>query len=184
MGASSFSQRQKGFSMQEAYKEAVSDAIEEYGNDTYNGTISTTRGVFDATKKFKASGKSVSEFINDAIENHCSKWDDAWGICTKEPKANENKVKSQVDHIVTKGTKKWELVYVVTDWDDNEVGAKKTKGDAVKIARSHTEKTKKTTRIHLEKRIVGGGSSVATIRYKSATTESSGEFVFFGWAAE
>ena len=184
MGATSFQQREKALSISDAYKNAVSEAREEYGSDSYNGTISTTNGIFDATQKFKASGKSLQAFIDDAISNGCSKWGSAWGICTVQPKTNSNKIKSQVEHIVAKGTKKWELVYVVEDWDGKEIGAKKTKGDAVKIGRAHTEKTQKTTRIHMEKRLVGSGGTVATIRYKSSTSETKGEFVLFGIAAE
>jgi hypothetical protein len=184
MGATSFQFKVKAVSISDAYKNAVSEAREEYGNDSYNGTISTTNGIFDATQKFKASGKSLDKFINDALSNGCSKWGNAWGICTVQPKTNSNKIKSQVEHVVSKGTKKWELVYVVEDWDRNEIGAKKTKGDAVKIGRAHTEKTQKTTRIHIEKRLVGSGGAVATIRYKSSTNETKGEYVLFGIAAE
>lgn len=184
MGAISFRQRWHGATLQQAYKKAVEVAISDYGTDNYNGTISTTNGVRDVTKSFKSSGLSIDAYIADAINNHkCQKWGDAWAICVKEPKTNKNKIKSQVDHNVIKGTTKWELKYVVVEgWDENEIGAYKTKGEAVKKAREYTEKNQKTTKIFMEKRVVGSGL-VATVKYKQAQNESDGEWILFGWAA-
>jgi len=45
MGATNFVEVMQGYdSADEAYSEAVSQAIYEYGHDPYNGTISTTNG--------------------------------------------------------------------------------------------------------------------------------------------
>jgi hypothetical protein len=183
MGATTFSVKERGTSMRDAYSSAVADAREEYGSDAYNGTISTTNGVTDKTSAFKASGKSLNEFINDNIDN-AQKWGNCFGVCIKEPKANTNKVKSQVTNQPFKGTRKWELVYVVTEgFDCNEIGVKDNKADAIKIAREYTEKHQKRTRVHIERRLKGSNAQVAEITYKSSTNESEGEYVFFGWAA-
>jgi hypothetical protein len=184
MGATNFQQSERGKSMSEAYKSACADAIEANGHqEGYNGTISTTSGYRDVTSDFKRSKLSLQKFINDNIDN-CEKWGSAWGICIEEPKGNNNKVKSQVKHIVTKGTKKWVTKFVITSgYDRNEIGSELTKGKAVTTARKYTEKNQKTTYIHLEKRLVGE-ARVAEITYKQAINEKDGKFVFFGWAAE
>jgi hypothetical protein len=106
------------------------------------------------------------------------------GICTKEPKSNSNKIKSQVENNVQKGTKKWVLKFVVTDFmGEKEIGAKNTKGEAIELAREYTEKHQQTTSIHMEKRLEGASSMVATVRYKQSSEEQEGQYLFFGWAA-
>jgi hypothetical protein len=182
MGACSFTTSSYGKSISEAYSNAVADAVHEYGTDTYNGTISTTNGVRDMTSEFKRSGKSLNQFINDNIENF-SKWGACGGICVEEPITNKGKIKSQVEHIVEKGTKKWVLKYVVYDYD-NQIGSYNTKGEAVKSARAYTERTQKRTTISMEKKLEKGNSQVARVTYKQATNEKKGKYVFFGWAAE
>ena len=83
-----------------------------------------------------------------------------------------------------KGTRKWELVYVVTEGSHTEIGSKDNKADAIKMARLHTERTQRRTCVHIERRLKGSNSQVAEITYKSSSNESVGEYVFFGWAAE
>jgi hypothetical protein len=182
MGACSFTTSAYGKSMSEAYNNAVEDAVSEYGTDAYNCTISTTRGCRDVTAEYKRSGKSLNQFINDNIDNF-NKWGACGGICVEEPITNKSKIKSQVEHIVEKGTKKWVLKYVVYEYD-NQIGSFNTKGDAVKKAREHTEKTQRRTTISMEKKLEKGNSQVATITYKQAKNEKRGKYIFFGWAAE
>ena len=182
MGACSFTTSAYGKSMSEAYNNAVEDATHEYGNDAYNGTISTTRGCRDVTAEYKRSGKSINQYINDNIDNF-NKWGACGGICVEEPITNKGKIKSQVEHIVEKGTKKWVLKYVVYEYD-NQIGSFNTKGDAVKKAREHTEKTQRRTTISMEKKLDKGNSQVASVTYKQATNEKKGKYIFFGWAAE
>ena len=183
MGATTFSIRQRGTSLQNAYKNAYDEAREEYGRDSYNSTISTTNGVTDLTSKFKASGKTLNEFIDDNILK-ADKWGDCFGVCIKQAKANTNKIKSVVKHEVFKGTRKWELVYVVaTSFGGDEIGVKDNKAAAVKLAREHTEKTRERTSIHIERRLKGSSSRVAVIEYKGSTNEELGEYVLFGMAA-
>jgi hypothetical protein len=66
----------------------------------------------------------------------------------------------------------------------NVIASKNTKGEAVKIAREHTEKTQERTYIDVAKVLEKGSTKVAEIEYKKSTTEKVGKFVFFGWAAE
>lgn len=184
MGASTFQTSSYGKTMSDAYENAVETAIHEYGNDNYNGTISTTRGCSDMTSEFKRSGKSLSEFINSNIDKF-NKWGVCGGICTEEPITNKSKIKSQVEHIVTKGTKKWVLKYAVECYNSDRIlGKYKTKGEAVKSARKYTEDTQNTTKIYMIKELEKGTNDVAKVVYKRATNEKKGRYVFFGWAAE
>lgn len=184
MGACSFQNTGRGKTMSEAYSDLCENAKDEYGHqDGYNGTISTTNGFRDFTSDFKRSGKSLQNFIDDNIER-AEKWGSCLAICIDEPKGNTNKVKSQVKNIVTPGTKKWVLKFVVTDSMGNTIASKTTKGDAVKVAREHTEKTQRRTHIDMVKVLEKGSTKVAEIEYKKSTTETQGKFVFFGIAAE
>lgn len=181
MGAIDFTVKQRGRNMTEAYNNAVSNAIEESGNDSYNGTISTTRGFIDNTAIFKSSKLSVDEFIDKHI-NNCQKWGTARGICIDDPVGNTLKIKTQVEHVVTKGTKKWVLKYVVYQ-GDKKIGSKDTKGDAVKLAREVTEKTQLRTTIVMEKVLESGSNVVANITYKKSDKEKQGTYIFFGIAS-
>jgi hypothetical protein len=184
MGACSFTTSAYGKSMSNAYNNAVADAVSEYGTDAYNGTISTTNGYKDVTSEYKRSGKDIRNFISDNIEK-CQKWGDAWGVCVEEPITNNGKIKSQVEHIVSKGTKKWVLVYVVESLrEDRIIGKYKTKTEAVKKAREYTERTQYSANIYMSKELEKGTSQVAKVTYKQATNEKKGKYVFFGFAAE
>jgi hypothetical protein len=172
----------RGKNLSDAYDRAVENATREYGDDPYNGTVSTTNGVTDVTQSFKRSKKEVYAFID-------SEWDrfskrDCAAICLEEPKTNSNKVKSQVDHIVTPGTKKWVLKYVVRKYNHNDLSSHATKGDAVKAARTYTEKTQEQTTIHMVKVLDKCSDQVAKISYKKSTSEKDGRWLLFGWAAE
>lgn len=181
MGACQFINKGRGKSMKDVYNDLVAEAISEYGHDSYNGKISTTHGYQDITNEWKASKQDIRTFISKKLED-ANKYD-CFGVCVVPPKVNSNKTKSQVEHIVTPGTKKWVLKYVVFDYD-HEVGKFAMKGDAVKAARAHTEKTLRSTSVVMEKRLEKGNSQVARITYKRSINEKDGEYIFFGYAAE
>lgn len=181
MGACSFENYGGGRSAKDVFTRLQDAATREYGDDCYNGTISTVRGFRDLTEEWKRSGKDLDSFISNRLDD-ANKYD-CFCICTNPPVANNNKIKTQVEHIITPGTKKWVLKYVVYDFD-RQIGSYNTKGDAVKAARAHTEKTLKRTTISMEKKLEKGSSEVARITYKSSTTEKDGHYVFFGYAAE
>jgi len=181
MGACQFENSGRGKSAKEVFTKLQDAAEREYGDDCYNGTISTVPGFRDLTSEWKSSKKDLSRFIRERL-NDANKYD-CFAICTHQPVVNSNKIKSQVEHIVTPGTKKWVLKYVVYDYD-NQLGSYDTKGDAVKAARAHTEKTFKRTTISMEKKLEKGSSQVATITYKKSSEEKDGQWIFFGYAAE
>ena len=181
MGATQFRNSGKGKSAKDVFTKLQDAAQREYGDDIYNGTISTVPGFRDLTNEWKSSKKSLDVFIEQRLDD--ARKYDCFAICTHQPVQNKNKTKSQVEHIVTPGTKKWVLKYVVYDFD-RQIGACSTKGDAVKVAREYTEKTLKRTSISMEKKLEKGSSEVARITYKASSEEKDGQWVFFGYAAE
>jgi hypothetical protein len=182
MGSNWFNNQSRGKSVQAAYDKAVEIAEDQYGHqEGYSGEINSSAGYRDITKEWKASKKSLDAFIAQQ-QDSLSKFDGARAICIEEPKANENKTKSQVEHIVTPGTKKWVLKYVVSAYD-GEISSHDTKGGAVAAARAYTEKYLSSTVIQMEKRIEKANAVVAKITYKRSSTEKDGRWVFFGWAS-
>lgn len=186
MGATQFKTRSTGKTVEEAYRRACEIAEDEYGHqDGYNGTISTTDGFRDETELYKKSKfNDVSVYIRDRFDSHSMNKRDCSAICVLKPVGNKNKTKSQVEHVVTPGTKKWILKYFVYSGRDRFIDAYLTKGEAVSKARAHTEKTQESTHVTMEKILDRANKTVAKITYKKATNERDGEWVFFGYAAE
>jgi hypothetical protein len=184
MGACQFKVRSTGKTADEAYRKACDDAEEEYGHqEGYNGTISTTPGFKDETEAYKKSKfDDVYAYIRNRFDT-MNKYDCS-AICLCQPVGNNNKIKTQVEHIVEAGTKKWILKYFVYSVRDRYIGSYLTKGEAVTKARAHTEKTTESTHITMEKVLEKANKTVAKITYKKATNERNGEWVFFGYAAE
>lgn len=183
MGASWFEITGSGRSLDTTYTAICEAATIESGDDSYNGTISTTHSLDDLTAQYKRSGKKLNDFIHDQVDRlskrHCA------AICIEEPKANTNKIKTTVEHIVTPGTKKWILKYEVETYYEGQIIASCTdKGSAVTMARAYTEKNQIKTRIVMKKRLANVDPTVATIDYKKSTSEKPGRWIFFGWAAE
>lgn len=184
MGANWFQTYGRGKDVREAYNNAVQIADDEYGHqEGYSGQINCSSGYRDVTKEYKASGKSFNDYIDDQ-QNKLSKHQGAQAICVQEPKGNTNKIKSQVEHIVTPGTKKWLLKYVVYDSsEDYMIASCNTKGEAVTKAREYTEKNQCSTNICIEKTLEKGNRTVARITYKKSSDEREGKWLFFGWAS-
>jgi hypothetical protein len=182
MGASLIELKSSGASMREAYNNVVQDAIYEHGNDSYNGTISTTSGVTDMTREFRSSGKSLGDFAYYLYENN--NWGAAVGICISEPVVNTNKIKTQVKTTPQKGTRKWETTYQVKLFDGTIIGSSIFQIDAIKKAREYTERTKETTFVHIAKKLVDSATLVSEISYKKADKEKPGLYYFIALAAE
>jgi hypothetical protein len=186
MGACQFKERGTGKTASEVYRKLCEIAEDEYGHqEGYNGTISTTNGFRDETEAYnKSKFNDVYAYIRDRFDSHGMNKYDCSAICVRQPVGNNNKIKTQVEHVVTPGTKKWILKYFVYSGRDTFIGAYLTKGEAVTKARAHTEKTTESTYITMEKVLDKANKTVAKITYKKATNERDGEWVFFGYAAE
>ena len=189
MGACQFKMRSTGRTAEEAYQSACDEAEQEYGHqDGYNGTISTTHSFRDETEAYnKSKLNDVSAYIYGRFDSHSMNKRDCSAICVVKPIDNKNKTKSQVEHVVTPGTKQWVLKYEVEGYYDNDgnvIASCMTKGDAVKAARAYTEKNQISTKIIMRKVLIKSNPIVAKITYKKATNERDGEWIFFGYAAE
>jgi hypothetical protein len=182
MGSQVFTVRSRGRSAQEAYDRAVEAADDEYGHQQgYSGAINATGGFTDATKKYMASGLPKYNFIEKRLDE-LTKFQGAECICIREPKVNNNKIKTQVEHVVTPGTKKWVLKYAVQCGGET-IGNYNTKSEAVNKARDYTERTQRTTSISMVKQLEKTNPVVARITYKKAANEQEGEWEFYGWAS-
>lgn len=180
MGATDFRLTSRGVSVRRAFDTAVEAAEYEDGHDSYNGTLSTTEYYGDLTDKFKKSGKSMNAFIDEFLEN-CPKYH-CYSICIESPELDKGKIKSKVDHIVSPGTKKWILKYVVHCLrEDKVVGSFLTKGEAVNKARKYTEETRLSTSIEMTKVLEKGNTTVARVSYKGK--DKQGKWMFFGMAS-
>jgi len=184
MGAVTFTEKVRGMSMSDAYSKAVRDAEEEHGHEQgYSGAINSTDRVQDVTKDYLSANIPLPKYINMLL-NSASKRD-CFGICIEKPKPNTNKIKTQVEHIIVKGTTKWVLNYVVEEaWTRDHISSHSTKGAAVTAARAYTEKNNKATNITMEKVIEKGSPLVAKITYKHSSNEKQGLFVLFGLAPD
>jgi hypothetical protein len=182
MGSQSFTTYSRGKSVNDAYNRAVERAEERYGHqEGYSGEINSSAGYRDVTKEWKASKLSMEAYMERELDR-LTKHQGAQAICIEEPIENKNKTKSQVEHVVTPGTKRWVLKYVVQH-GDHHIGGWNTKGEAVKDARRYTEQNQVSTKVVIKKFIEKGDNTVAKITYKKSSTEKEGRWVFFGWAS-
>lgn len=184
MGAQSFTVISRGMSAKEAYERAVAEADDYHGHqEGYSGAINATPGFSDATVKYNNSKLPRYNFIEDRLSK-LTKFQGAECICIKKPKPNTNRIKTQVEHIVEAGTKKWVLLYCVYEaWSDKFIASFQKKGEAVARARQHTENTKAETHVRIEKKLHKGIPLTAKITYKKAKDEQEGEWEFYGWAS-
>ena len=183
MGSQVFQNYSRGKNVQDAYNKAVQAAEEEYGHqEGYSGEINSSAGFRDVTKEYKASKLTFDAYIEKELDS-LTKHQGAQAICIDEPKGNSNKIKTQVEHVVTPGTKKWVLMYVVYCNGDRITSAP-TKTEALKLARGYSEKNQFTTIIKMERRLEKSDHAVvAKVTYKKSSDEKEGKWVFFGWAS-
>lgn len=183
MGSQSFTVTSRGMSAKEAYERAVESAEAEYGHqEGYSGAINSTPGFSDATSKYRASKLPRYNFIEERLDQ-LTKHQGAECICIREPKLNTNKIKTQVEHVTSPGTKKWVLKYVALSRDGGIIGSFRTKGDAVKAARKYTEQSGNSSYIEMRKELEKGSNLTAKITYKKSKDECEGEWEFYGWAS-
>lgn len=74
--------RGAGASMSSAFR-ALQEAEQEYGHDSYNGTISTISEWTDKTQAYAASGRPVEEYLEDLLESLDKR--EAVGVCLRPP---------------------------------------------------------------------------------------------------
>ena len=98
--------------------------------------VSSVRSIEDVSRFYfvmDPKGKALPRYIEEV--NAKASTGDCYAVCVQEPTKNTNKIKTQVEHIVNKGTSKWILKYSVYEYDSH-LRSFPTKGDAVKYARA------------------------------------------------
>ncbi len=181
MGQTVYTTQASGSNVRDAYNTALEDAREEHGHeDGYSGAINSavSNNLVNVTDKFKTSKKSIDAFIDDYTDKND---EGVFFIELKSPIANTAVVKSTVEHIVEKGTKKWIQKFEVRHNTDT-VASESTKGEAVKKARAYVEKHKCEVYIRITRVLEKGSAKCAIIKYKPSSKEQPGKWLFFGWA--
>lgn len=79
MGAHNFATVATGRTMEAAYRSACEEATYEHGHDSYNGTISTTRGAILKTLPGKCTAAAIRRFEDEATER-TEKWGACWAV--------------------------------------------------------------------------------------------------------
>ena len=82
-------------------------------------------------------------------------------VCIKKPKPAK---RCNVEKTVQKGTRKWETIYVVSNWrsGDNYIVIT-SQGDAIKKAKEMALKTGGRVDITIQKQLVGGADKIAVV---------------------
>jgi hypothetical protein len=181
MGACEFYLSGRGRTLREAYSDAVDAAETEYGQDSYNGTISTTHNCNDITKEFKASGKQLNSFIENFMRTKVSKRE-CYAICLEEPFEDKKAKTTKVVNLPSKGTRKWSLVYAIYHRGEC-IGSYANKAEAIARARVVANQQQRDIQIHVEKRSTTS-TLVGEVQYKQPTKNKLGKWRLFGLAAE
>lgn len=63
------------------------EATDEYGTDSYNGSISTISDWQDKTREYKASGLALEDFLEGLLEDLDKR--EGAGVCLREPVAGQ-----------------------------------------------------------------------------------------------
>jgi hypothetical protein len=183
MGACSIILSAKGKNIKDAFNNAVEEANDYYGHqEGYSGTINTCQLVKDVTSKRPTMHPDELEqwMINNTHKR------EVMGYCVRQPKVNENKIKTKVDNIPQHGTRKWVTMYIAEDeWEGAVVAKAKTQTECIKKARAWVEKNPtRSVKVKIAKELQEGNRDCARITYKKAAGEKDGLYVFAGWAAE
>lgn len=197
MGATSFHHMAWGSSPREAFEAAVSEAVYEYGNGGYSGTIKEKDGyqLLQVPKN-----KDPQGFVNEVISEN-DKWGPAYCILLEESTVTVDEqisTGSKTEITPMKGSRKWETFYVVKTTakkeegfgvgqdEEKEIAVCRTQTNAVKEGRAYTEKHNKQTYIDIEKRLVNANPRIGVIAPKQKTVQKrvpKNKYLFFGYAS-
>jgi hypothetical protein len=83
MGGITIEVQGEGPTMKDAFLTLKKEALEEYGSDESNGTISTIDYWQDKTPAFKASGLALEEYFDGVLMDVGT--GEALGVCLREP---------------------------------------------------------------------------------------------------
>jgi hypothetical protein len=179
MGAISIEVTAYGKNIKEAFRNAQEEAQEEYGTDSYNGSINNCYLTKDVSSKRPTMHPTeLYDYIIERVDKR-----EVMGWCENAPKLNENKIKSQVKNFPQEGARKWVTVYqAIKPWSNEVVAEDKTQTGCIKKARAYVERHKGSLEIIITKRLESGKEKCATVSYKKAAGEKNGKYVFVGMA--
>ena len=172
MGAVRKTETIEGKTLQSAFANLQVEAMREYGDDFYSGGWNNATGVREVS----------SSYYNDNKED-VSKHEDAIAVCIRKPKANTNAIKTTVDRVPNKGTRKWVTMYVGhCNSDSHYIDIREElQSEAIKKARTYVSKNPGVKiAIHIEKELCDQSSLVAHIKYKPSSSEADGMWEITG----
>ena len=165
MGAITKETTIEGKTLKSAFAELQREEREEYGDDIYSGGWHLASGV----RELKSREGDIEDY-------EPSKHEDAVAVCVCPPKLNKNKIKTTVENFPQKGTRKWETVYKVRDWEGCYLAKDKSQTGAIKKARALIDKDPNLRlEVYIGKELVGA-TKVAKISYKPSTNEKDGRW--------
>jgi hypothetical protein len=170
----------KAKNIKEAWKQVYENAIDEYGHQQgHSGQLNGCRLIGDRTATFK---NMTGDQIEDWVWKNLSSGE-AVGYCNKEPINNTNKVKTKVNNIPQKGTRKWVTMYVAETISGEELVKATTQTECIKRARKMMEQSSyRKVIISVRKELLTGNKRCAEITYKPSAKERPGEYYFIGLA--
>lgn len=200
MGAQQFFETEEGRTREEAFSKLVSFAIEQWGNDGYNGTISTTELVGDTVVIAKKFSQTAVEKARDYAEDdsYGDKWESRCldlGVSSyviKEIK--KTRVEDEVRHPVYQTR----YILCLSEYSNKPANNKTYKSE--KMAENAAIKLAADTgfSVSIRKRevLVSGDDTIEKISVSSktckarpknlpagATVEAFHTYAFYGWAS-
>ena len=193
MGAIPFCYKLEGSNPYSLYEELVKEAIEEHGEDTYNGTISTTeyRGITKSFPKYsEATVSSAKEYIKDVEygnKRDCCVID----LGVKSYAVTTIKKKKQ------KSNATYKIQYGIYNGYGKQLAVKPTQKEAEEAAIKFTF-AEQNVEIRKEPKKVSGNNVIEELyterktyekkpKIKESPTKKIEEihvYYFYGWAAE
>lgn len=187
MEASTFIVTERGYSAQDAFNRAVTDAQHEYGHGGYTGTIAE-KNCFTVIQCPRGTDPRIyaHKLIDDDDRRISDKWGPAGCIVLEEGRESTiipTKVKTE--NFVHKGTREWKSWYIIYDESGKEIGKSLYKDEAVNKAKDYCLLRQVEVEVKLEKRLEGSSSLVAKISPVPVKSNAVlGKYLFFGWASD
>ena len=193
MGAQTFEVTSTGFTAQEAFEDAVSDAIHDYGHSSYSGTIKEKDSfTMISLPKGKDPHEFAYELINKDDSRIANKWGDAGCILISEEKVlvDEAYATTELGRVKLNGPRKWETKYNVYEEqfmkEDRLVKSFTSQTVAEKFAKKHAIANQVETSIRITKELVNSKSEIVKFLPKTKKVQGKNTlktFLFFGWAS-
>lgn len=138
---------------------------------------------FNLTKEWKKADKPFGDELEKFINQKLESWQSEGVGCWIELEKVKNKRKKVVENIPTLEPRKWITVYKLVDKTSGQIFTldeePKKKGEAIKKAKALSKEYKTSIIIVINKELVTGEYTTATINYVEAPKKLK-NYVFFG----